>query len=370
MQRQALVAAVAGLLALWALPAAAQVEKPSDCPQSLVMSFPTSGPAQTRWDLCFEVVERHGLIIRGASFRTAPLAPQVKVLSDARVGEIFVPYHSGGPRLYEVSGASYSLRPLGLADCPASAGGTLIAGNLVCRQTRDRRVAWHQKAKVRRGQEVVLWGVLQAGSSEYIIEWAFQDDGVIRGQVGRTGPALLPTGEGHTHNITWRLDIDLNGADGDAVSRTRHLESVPSPTNPGLSATDDRVSIATETPLDWNPLEFTTVEVSDPTLQNANGRGTAYELIPLRSGTARHSEAFTQADIWITRFAPGELLAADLPSYVNGEAVNDQDVVLWYTGSVHRADGVRDEELDTVPVQWVGFRLEPKNLFNSTPLYP
>jgi Cu2+-containing amine oxidase len=172
------------------------------------------------------------------------------------------------------------------------------------------------------------------------------------------------------HNVTWRLDIDLNGADGDGVQRTRHVESVPSQTNPGTSATDDRVPVATETALDWNPTEFTTVEVSDATLQNANGRGTAYELVPFRSGTARHSEAFTQGDVWVTRYAPGEVLAANLPSYLNGESVDQQDVVLWYTGSVHCEDGPRDEELDAVPVKWVGFTLEPKNLFATTPLYP
>jgi primary-amine oxidase len=370
MHRIAFVVAAAGLLILWCQPAAAQVEKPSDCPQSLVISFPTSGTPQTQWDLCYEVVERHGLVVRSGSFRTSPLAPHVKVLSDARVAEIFVPYHSGVPRLYEVSGASHTLRPLGPNDCPASTGGTLLAGNLVCRQVRDRRVAWHIKAKVRRGQEVVLWGVLQAGHSDYIIEWVFRDDGVVRGQVGKTGPALSSVGEGHTHNVTWRLDIDLNGADGDTVRRTRHLESVQSPTNPGTSATDEKVPVAAETSLDWIATEFTTVEVGDVTLQNANGRQTSYELFPLRSGTARHSEAFTQADVWLTRYAAAEMVAADLPSYVSGESIDGQDVVLWYTGSVHCDDGARDEELDTVPVKWVGFTLEPKNLFSSTPLYP
>jgi primary-amine oxidase len=334
------------------------------------MSFPTSGPAQTQWDLCYEVAERHGLIIRRGSFRPSPSASHVNVLSDARVAEIFVPYHSGAPRLYEVSGANYSLRPLGPNDCPASAGGTLLAGNLVCRQVRDRRVAWHVKAKVRRGQEVVLWGVLQAGHADYIIEWVFRDDGVVKGQVGKTGQALPAASEGHTHNVTWRLDIDLNGADGDGVRRTRHLESVQSPTNPGTSATDDKLPVATETSLDWIPTEFTTVEVSDATLQNANGRQTSYELSPLRLGTARHREAFTHADVWITRYASSEMLPADLPSYLNGESVDQQDVVVWYTSSVHCEEGGRDEELDAVPVKWVGFTLEPKNLFATTPLYP
>jgi hypothetical protein len=30
---------------------------------------------------------------------------------------------------------------------------------------------------------------------------------------------------------------------------------------------------------------------------------------------------------------------------------------------------MRDEDRDTVPVLWIGFRLEPQNLWDGTPLY-
>jgi primary-amine oxidase len=369
MRRIALIVAAVGLLTL-CQDARAQ-DKPSDCPQSVVVNFPTTGTPLTQWDLCFEVASRHGLIVRRASFRPTSLASPVNVLSDARVAEIFVPYHSGDPRLYEVSGANYSLRALGVQDCPASAGGTLLAGNRVCREIRDRGVAWHHRAKVRRGQEVALWGVLQAGTYQYIIEWTFQDDGTAKGQVGRTGQTLpLSPTEGHMHNFTWRLDIDLNGADVDTAQVVTHHESVQSPTDPGTTAFDLRTLVSTETSLAWTATEFTHIEVSDATLQNANGRKTAYALIPLRSGTARHQEAVTQADFWITRYQPTEVLSVDLPSYVNGENVDGHDVVLWYTGSIHRQEGSRDEDADTTRAEWAGFVLEARNMFAGTPLYP
>jgi primary-amine oxidase len=325
----------------------------------------------TQWDLCVEVVEQHGLVIRRGSFRPTHLATPLQVLSDARVAEIFVPYHSGEPRLLEVSGASYTLRSLGSTDCPASAGGALLAGNLVCREIRDRGVAWHHKAKVRRGQEVSLWGVLQAAHYQYIIEWTFQDDGTVKAQVGRTGPTLPGSpAEGHMHNFTWRVDIDLNGADGETAQVVTHHESVQSPTDPGTTATDVRTLVSTETSLLWNPTEFTHVEVSDATLQNPNGRKTAYALVPLRSGTARHQEPETQADFWITSYRPGELLSVALPSYVDGEDVEGQDVVLWYTGSIHHQEGIRDEDTDTTTAEWAGFMLEARNMFAGTPIYP
>ena len=39
----------------------------------------------------------------------------------------------------------------------------------------------------RRGQKLLLWGVLDAANYRYIIEYGFQDDGVITFRVGSTG---------------------------------------------------------------------------------------------------------------------------------------------------------------------------------------
>jgi primary-amine oxidase len=365
MHKRLLVAAALGLLIVCSREAAAQGVKPTDCPQSVVASFPTAGPAQTQWDLCYEVMPRYGLVVRRASFQPFPAAPHIGVLSDARLGEIFVPYHSGKPRFYDIKGSNYKLRLLTTKECPPSVGGTLLAASFVCQEVRDSGVAWRRGDTVRRGQELVLWGILQAGNYQYIIEWTFQDDGTFKGQVGSTGPTRRKTPtQGHMHAFTWRVDIDLDGAGGDTAQWSKHHESVGTET-----ATDERVPVATEASLAWNPTEFDSAEISDATLQNANGRRTAYELTPLRSGSPRHKEAFTKADFWVTRYNATELLAANLPSYTNGEAVDGQDVVLWYLAACHHEENMRDEDLITVPVKWVGFTLKPKNLFAGTPLY-
>ena len=359
------VAAAVALLAVCSRPAAAQNGKPTDCPQSIVVDFPTTGPAQTHWDLCYQVIQKYGLVVRGARFRPSPAAPSISLLSDARLGEIFVPYHSGKPRYYDIKGSGYKLRTLTIKDCPASIG-TLLTESKVCQEIRDSGIAWRNGDTVRRGQELVIWGILQAGNYQYITEWTFQDDGTFKAQVGSTGPtrSKTPT-QGHMHAFTWRVDIDLDGASGDTAHWNSHHEGVHADT-----ATDERATVATETSKVWTPVEFNTAEVSDTTLQNANGRQTTYELLPIRSGTPRHKEAFTHADYWITRQNPSELLAANLPSYANGEAVEGQDVVLWYVAACHHEENMRDEDSITVPTKWVGFTLKPKNLFAGTPLYP
>jgi primary-amine oxidase len=322
----------------------------------------------TSWHLCLEAVSRFGLIVRTASFRKSADAASIRVLYDGRLSEIFVPYHSGSPRFFDVSSFDFPLVTLTPAHCPAPR--TIVAGGTVCREIRDRGIAWMHDAVVRRGQELVLWGVLNAANYNYVIEWSFRDDGSIGGRAGSTGPKLggPDDTQGHMHNFTWRLDIDLDGGLGDSAFLRRHVENLD--VSPSTGA-DTEARITVEGGRKWSPTGFTTLEVRDARLRNGRGRRTAYELLPLRSGSARHTEPYTMNDVWVTRAAePPELSPRDLPSYVDGESVANTDIVVWYTASAHHENGMRDEDRDVVPVLWTGFDLIPINLFDRTPLYP
>lgn len=321
----------------------------------------------TTWDLCFGAVSRYGLIIQLAEFRKEPAAPFIRVLFDGRISEIFVPYHPGTPRFYDVSDSNFPLLTLSAADCPSPR--TIIGGGKVCRDLRDRGIAWKDDSLVRRGQELVLWAVIDAGNYNYILEWAFRDDGSIAGRAGSTGPKNGGPNDmrGHMHDFTWRLDLDLNGAAGDSVRRTMHKENLA--VNPS-TATDSEALMSIEGGRAWEATTFGTLDIGDDFLQNGRGRPTSYELVPTRTGTARHSEPFTKNDFWVTAANPTELLARNLPTYVNGQNVSSADVVVWYTGSDHHENGMRDEDRDTVPVIWTGFELVPQNLFDRTPFFP
>ena len=164
---------------------------------------------------------------------------------------------------------------------------------------------------MKRGQELVLWSVLDAGNYNYLIEWSFRDDGSIAGRAGSTGPKQSGPNDkrGHMHVFTWRIDMDLNGPEGDSVSveRTANLTVTPS--------TGSEISklVATERGLRWDAESFTVLKVFDATLQNGRGRQTSYQLQPIRTGTARHSEPHTAMDFWVTHSLLGsELLAKDV----------------------------------------------------------
>jgi Cu2+-containing amine oxidase len=162
-------------------------------------------------------------------------------------------------------------------------------------------------ALVRHGQEVVYFAVLDAANYNYILEWAFRDDGTIASRTGSTGPKFFGTNDttGHTHDFTWRLDIDLNGSAGDSACLFTHIENLA--VTPS-TATDSCSPITVEAGLDWRPMQFNTLKIKDSTLTNGLGHQTNYELVPLRTGTSRHSEAFTQHDGHPFRFRrnPGE----------------------------------------------------------------
>lgn len=321
----------------------------------------------TTWDLCFNAVSRFGLIIRLADFRKAPSAPFVRVLFDGRISEIFVPYHPGNPRYMDVSEYNFPLLTLSTRDCPSPR--VIIGGGKVCREIRDRGIAWKDDSRVRRGEELVLWAVIDAANYNYVIEWAFRDDGTIAGRAGSTGPKLGGPNDtvGHMHNFTWRLDTDINGSGGDSVRREEHTENLS--VTPS-TAKDSGTLISTEGGLVWTATRFTALDIRDSALRNGRGRPTSWRLVPYRTGTARHTEQYTRNDFWVTRFNGMQLLAKNLPTYTNGEVVSDADVVVWYTGSAHHDNGMRDEDRSTVPTRWVGWELVPHNLFDRTPLYP
>jgi Cu2+-containing amine oxidase len=340
-------------------------------PYLVEQQFPTVGTEQTRWRICWTNTPGYGLVITSAHFRKTPTSPWMRVFWDARIGEIFVPYHNNSHRYADLS-MGFPLGTLTSADCPASAGGTLLGTpSVTCKEVHARGLAWKTSTRVYRGEELLVWGAIMAANYIYIMEWTFRDDGVIMGRFGATGSNLPGPNvtTAHMHNAMWRLDIDLDGWWGDAVHQGIHTET-------GLTATDTDPAVATETGLQWNDEAFGTLQIHDATLKNARGDPTSYHLIPTRMGSARHQEPWTQNDFWVTYYDPAQMRPESLPSYVSPPAnINPGDIVVWYWGSVHHL--IRDEDGQVIngywdgvaQLMWTGFMLKPHNLFDRPPLY-
>jgi primary-amine oxidase len=370
---------------------------------TILMTFPMtpdaekSGP-QTAWKVTWHIDKHKNEIgnpnewfaIKEAYFQTGKGEPWVKVLGDCRVSEFFTPYAVGSPRYLDMKMFRFRLIPL----TPRHAGnnGRLIGNNFVVAELRDRGPMFSTRNPAgpltRRGQELVLWAVLEAGNYHFIMQFGFQDDGSVSFRAGSTG-ANLPQRKdvSHMHNACWRVNVDLGGEGKNSVFVVRHKETKDD--NGKATHKEELFNEGNEGFLDWKAEEFTMLRVKHALApkegEEGNGRTIAYDLMPFRYGTARHfasGEGFTQHDFWVTPANESEQYYYNVHKYVKKESprsIRDTRVTLWYMSSAHheprREDGyhlpMSNKTWGGVALtMWTGFDLKPRNFFTRTPLYP
>jgi Cu2+-containing amine oxidase len=367
--------------------------------------------AETAWRTCISNQGRRGLVLGPTDLRRTPTSDWMRVLREASVGDIFVPYHGLGLRLYDHDTTSaQSIREVTTADAgPTGTVLTLSGQNIpqVVAETNDRGIAWLCKEGrniSRRGQELVLWGVQDAANYDFIIEYRLRDDGSIGFRLGATGynnPFFPPrsTTEAHMHDVLWRMDVDLNGSGGDSAVQLTHLETASAPQS--ARDVEEPFNGGREGVVQWNPQTLYTIGVEDETL-NAYGHRIGYALRIAPIGITRHfgnparQELFTQSDFAVTRYKQSErdahfdsehrrylqpdqyLLGQDFPGMgvSDNESVEGSDIVLWYRSSAHHAPHDEDHApgdpanlmTGITSVHWQGVDLEPRNLFDFNPL--
>src|SRR5262249_39212727 len=227
----------------------------------------------------------------------------------------------------------------------------------VVQEIRDRGLIWRGVAggreTARRGQALVVWGCLLAANYRYVMEFGFQDDGAITFRLGSTG-RNFPGSEyvGHMHNGLWRIDVNLDGPNNE-VYLVEHVEPMSD------LADEKRKAKTVITPFnggkegwaDWKADKFTHLRIVNPKHKNQKGDPMAYDLVPIRTGSARHHggdrEACTHHDFWVTRARPNQIVYTDLPKYVaKGEPVMNADVVLWHSAPMHHDPRLEDGKMD------------------------
>jgi Cu2+-containing amine oxidase len=338
----------------------------------------------------------------------------MRVLREAGVAEIFVPYHELFLRLYDHETTSAgSIREVTPGDAGVSGTMLTLSGlsfPQVVAETHDRGIAWlckEGRSISRRGQELVLWGVQDAANYDFIMEYRLRDDGSIGFRLGATGynnPLFPPrsTTEPHMHDVLWRIDVDLNGSDGDTAMQFKHIETVDQPFV--TRDVEEPFNGGREGVAQWDPQTFFTIGVVDSSV-NAHGKHIGYALRISSAGLARHygeaaglarKERFTQSDFAVTRFKQSERDALFDTShtqylqpdqYLLGEgiagmgvadveSVESSDVVLWHRSSAHHHPHAEDHApgdpsnlmTGVTNVHWQGVDLEPHNLFDFNPL--
>jgi hypothetical protein len=202
------------------------------------------------------------------------------------------------------------------------------------------------------GTDVQFISELEAGWYRYISEWHFRLDGTILPRFGFSAVKNHCVCNIHHHHAYWRLDFDIETAGGNRVEEFN---------NPILVG-----------PTNWHTKKFEIRRAKDATRKRkwkvsniATKRG--YELVP-----GDHDgvlDSYGVGDVWVLKYRGTELddhinvvggspdtCKAHLDDFVNGEGVDNTDVVLWYgahfTHDIHQ-EGVGHIVGPTLsPVNW------------------
>ena len=327
----------------------------------------------------------------------------IKILNNLAMVEMYVPYndgtfvldmhgrsHYGVPTLEPnpfVKARSDFLPPYGIISGKIEQDGYVI-GEVV--DDGIRFMDSHQGNKVRRGQMLWLWATLKASNYRYVLKYGFSDDGTISVRAGGTAENLYDDKDSprnkavHLHVAAWRMEFDLGAANMNMINI---VERHPDLSEGGATFSVRPFNNGLEGGEKWNPEAFTMLEIMNEKTVNRHvpPRHVGYGLMPIRTGSARTTERYTNFDFWVTRRTPAdprrsarapELKFIDLPENTTvPEPITHKRDVIWYSSAVshmprtedfgpygyHRREGV-------AIAMWTGFDLIPRDLWDKTPL--
>jgi hypothetical protein len=185
------------------------------------------------------------------------------------------------------------------------------------------------------GQEVVLVSELSAGWYRYISAWRFHSDGTIRPRFGFAAANNPCTCRDHHHHAYWRLDFDIRTSGNNVVEEYNNPILVGS-SNWHTKRYEIRRSRDASRSRHWRVRNLHTNE--------------GYRVIPGADDGA--SDPYGVGDFWVLRYhgspeyddgqgftTDPALSRAHIDKFVNGEVVEDRDVVVWYAAHFRHTPG-------------------------------
>jgi primary-amine oxidase len=265
----------------------------------------------------------------------------------------------------------------------------------------------------RKMRQLVLRTIGTVSNYDYVFDWIFQQDGVIRVRVGATGidnvkAVKSPTatqgpsggasqygrfiaentvGVNHDHFFSFRLDFDVDGTANSFVRDKFQVQRLPSDglrksvwvAIPETAKTEDqaKAQMSMEHPEIWR--------IINPNVKNHLGYPVGYQLtgganamsLMVPDDYPQKRAGFTDYQVWVTPYRDNERYAAGdytiqgkvgdgLPAWTKANrAIENTDIVLWYTMGFHHVPHA--EDWPVMPTMWHEFELRPVNFFERNP---
>ncbi|PKA47705.1 Primary amine oxidase [Apostasia shenzhenica] len=396
------------------------------------------------WEFHLKADARAGMVVSAAAVADPATGSMRQVLYKGFASELFVPYMDPTDAWYfktymDAGEYGFGLQAMPLVplnDCPRNAyymDGVFVAGdgrpyvrqNMICvYESYGGDIGWRHSESPITGMEIrevrpkvtlVARMAASVANYDYIVDWEFQTDGVIRVKVGLSGilmakgapfthvkdfPAkqdmygtLLSEnliGVIHDHYITFHLDLDVDGAANNSfvkVHLTRQdTDPATTPRRSYLRATRQVAKTEKDAQIKlrlYDPYEFHVIN-SEKTTRVGNPVG--YKVVPAGTAAAllepddppQIRGAFTNNQIWVTPRNKSEEWAGGLFVYQNrGEdtlavwserdrPIENEDIVLWYTLGFHHIPC--QEDFPIMPMVSSSFDLKPVNFFERNPI--
>ncbi|CAN0841917.1 Amine oxidase [copper-containing] gamma 1 [Linum grandiflorum] len=396
------------------------------------------------WEFHLKPDPRAGVIVSRARVKDPETGAMRSVMYKGYTSELFVPYMDPTDawyfKTYMDAGEygfglnSMSLDPLN--DCPRNAhymdavfvngdGKPYIRPNMVCIfESYGGDIGWrHSESpitgmgiiEVRPKVTLVARMAASVANYDYIIDWEFQTDGLIRIKVGLSGILMvkgtnyannneIPEHENlygtmlsenvigviHDHYVTFYLDMDVDGVDNSFVNVHIKKEETSAEENSPRRSYLKAVREVAKTEKDaqikfqlYKPSEFhvvnpgKTTRVGNPVGYKVVAQGTAASLLD-HSDPPQVRGAFTNNQIWVTPYNRSEEWAGGLFDYQNqGEdnlqvwsdrdrPIENKDIVVWYTMGFHHIPC--QEDFPIMPTVSSSFDLKPVNFFERNPI--
>lgn len=377
---------VLSLFALWQTPASAAPTNTCNG-QTLSKTFASGA----MWNLCWTVRPAEGIVLSQVSYK-APNQTARRVLGEAALSQLETALDDGSVApLFLSTEAGFggnNLQTLTTQDCTGGTLHTAAGRNVLCSTTRSHGYLYKYTSQ-RQGELLELASHSQIGSRNYSLRWRLYENGIIEPAIGLSGelpivdasaaqygwPAMK-TGKiatGFTDHALWRLDFDIDTSH--ANDMVEEITSTPSTDR--LRKTKAITSLNTETGRSFDPETKRFWRVRDGTLSNGGVGQLSYELVPNRYDHSRansSNEGWLAQDVFFTRYQACEQHAAHNPTsscgsnlsqFVNGESLNQQDVVVWYKQSYHHLP--RSEDSNRIGMVWSSFQLLPRDWHAQNP---